>query len=152
MNRLRTSFIHCEKLQRHVRLLLKRGSMYKVYNGNLLYHGCVPLNPDGTFKKVNVYGREYSGKALYDVLESYVRKAFFSLDEKEREKGRDIMWYIWLSENSPLFGKDKMATFERYFLSEKETHKENKNPYFTLREDEDVCNKIFKEFINVCKG
>ncbi len=78
MNRLRTSFIHCEKLQRHVRLLLKRGSMYKVYNGNLLYHGCVPLNPDGTFKKVNVYGREYSGKALYDVLESYVRKAFFS--------------------------------------------------------------------------
>ena len=77
MNRLRTSFIHCEKLQRHVRLLLKRGSMYKVYNGNLLYHGCVPLNPDGTFKKVNVYGREYSGKALYDVLESYVRKAFF---------------------------------------------------------------------------
>ena len=146
MNRLRTSFIHCEKLQRHVRLLLKRGSMYKVYNGNLLYHGCVPLNPDGTFKKVNVYGREYSGKALYDVLESYVRKAFFSLDEKEREKGRDIMWYIWTAPDSPLYGRSKMATFERYFLADKSMHHESKNAYYHLFDKEETADNILKEF------
>ena len=146
MNRLRASFIHCEKLQRHVRLLLKRGSMYKVYNGNLLYHGCVPLNPDGTFKKVNVYGREYSGKALYDVLESYVRKAFFSLDEKEREKGRDIMWYIWTAPDSPLYGRSKMATFERYFLADKSMHHESKNAYYHLFDKEETADNILKEF------
>ena len=146
MSRLRTSFIHCEKLQRHVRLLLKRGSMYKVYNGNLLYHGCVPLNPDGTFKKVNVYGREYSGKALYDVLESYVRKAFFSLDEKEREKGRDIMWYIWTAPDSPLYGRSKMATFERYFLADKSMHHESKNAYYHLFDKEETADNILKEF------
>lgn len=146
MNRLRTPFIHCEKLQRHVRLLLKRGSMYKVYNGNLLYHGCVPLNPDGTFKKVNVYGREYSGKALYDVLESYVRKAFFSLDEKEREKGRDIMWYIWTAPDSPLYGRSKMATFERYFLADKSMHHESKNAYYHLFDKEETADNILKEF------
>lgn len=146
MNRLRISFIHCEKLQRHVRLLLKRGSMYKVYNGNLLYHGCVPLNPDGTFKKVNVYGREYSGKALYDVLESYVRKAFFSLDEKEREKGRDIMWYIWTAPDSPLYGRSKMATFERYFLADKSMHHESKNAYYHLFDKEETADNILKEF------
>ena len=146
MNRLRTAFIHCEKLQRHVRLLLKRGSMYKVYNGNLLYHGCVPLNPDGTFKKVNVYGREYSGKALYDVLESYVRKAFFSLDEKEREKGRDIMWYIWTAPDSPLYGRSKMATFERYFLADKSMHHESKNAYYHLFDKEETADNILKEF------
>ena len=146
MNRLRTSFIHGEKLQRHVRLLLKRGSMYKVYNGNLLYHGCVPLNPDGTFKKVNVYGREYSGKALYDVLESYVRKAFFSLDEKEREKGRDIMWYIWTAPDSPLYGRSKMATFERYFLADKSMHHESKNAYYHLFDKEETADNILKEF------
>ena len=146
MNRRRTSFIHCEKLQRHVRLLLKRGSMYKVYNGNLLYHGCVPLNPDGTFKKVNVYGREYSGKALYDVLESYVRKAFFSLDEKEREKGRDIMWYIWTAPDSPLYGRSKMATFERYFLADKSMHHESKNAYYHLFDKEETADNILKEF------
>lgn len=129
-----------------MRLLLKRGSMYKVYNGNLLYHGCVPLNPDGTFKKVNVYGREYSGKALYDVLESYVRKAFFSLDEKEREKGRDIMWYIWTAPDSPLYGRSKMATFERYFLADKSMHHESKNAYYHLFDKEETADNILKEF------
>ena len=146
MKRLRTSFVHCEKLQRHVRLMLKRGSMYKVYNGNLLYHGCVPLNPDGSFTKVNVYGKEYSGKALYDVLESYVRKAFFSQDEKEREKGRDIMWYIWTAPNSPLYGRSKMATFERYFLADKSMHHESKNAYYHLFDKEETADHILKEF------
>ncbi len=146
MNRLEKAFQNCGKLQEHMRFLLNKGGLYKVHNGNLLYHGCVPLNGDGSFKEVNLFGRAYKGQALYEVLESYVRKGFYALDEKERERGRDIMWYIWLNENSPLFGKNKMATFERYFLSEKELHKEKKNPYYELLEDEDTVNNIMKEF------
>ena len=146
MERLVAAFTNCEKLQRHMRFLLKKGSLYKVHNNNLLYHGCVPLNEDKSFKSVEVYGKEYKGKALYDILESYVRKAFVAIDEEEREKGKDILWFIWSSPGSPLFGKDKMATFERYFLAEKETHKEKKNPYYSLLEDEEVIDNIMKEF------
>lgn len=146
MDRLEKAFLHCEKLQAHMRFLLSKGGLYKVYNQNLLYHGCVPLNQDGTLKPVRVCGRTYKGKALYEVLESYVRKGFFALDRKERERGKDMMWYIWLHENSPLFGKDKMATFERYFLAEKETHREKKNPYYELLEDEAVVDRILREF------
>ena len=97
-------------------------------------------------KSVRLYGRSYKGKSLYEVLESYVRKGFYALNKKEKERGKDMMWYIWLSENSPLFGKDKMATFERYFLAEKETHKEKKNLYYNLLENEKVINMILKEF------
>ena len=146
MERLERAFENCEKLQSHMHFLLNRGGLYKVYNGNLLYHGCVPLKEDGTLKSVRIFGRTYKGKSLYEVLESYVRKGFYAVDPKEKERGRDIMWYIWLSENSPLFGKDKMATFERYFLAEKETHKEKKNPYYLLLEDEKVVERILKEF------
>ena len=146
MARLRSSFVHCEKLQRHVQLLLKKGSMYKVYNGNLLYHGCVPMNEDGTFCKVNIYGKEYSGKALFDVLESYVRKAFFSTDKKEREKGADIIWYIWTAPNSPLYGRKKMATFERYFLEDEKVKVEEKNPYYQMIDKTEIADKILVEF------
>ena len=146
MERLERAFENCEKLQRHMHFLLNKGGLYKVYNGNLLYHGCVPLKEDGNLKSVRIFGRAYKGKGLYEVLESYVRKGFYAMDPKEKERGKDIMWYIWLSENSPLFGKDKMATFERYFLAEKETHKEKKNPYYLLLEDEKVVEKILKEF------
>ena len=146
MERLERAFLNCEKLQRHMRFLLNKGGLYKVYNNNLLYHGCVPLNEDGSLKNVRIYGHSYKGKGLYEVLESYVRKGFYALDGKEKERGKDIMWYIWLSENSPLFGKDKMATFERYFLAEKETHKEKKNPYYCLLENEKVVDRIMDEF------
>lgn len=146
MNRLRTSFAHCEKLQRHVRLMLTRGSMYRVYNGNLLYHGCVPMNEDGSFTKVNIYGRQYSGKALYDVLESYVRKAFFSRNKEEKEKGKDMIWYIWTAPNSPLYGRSKMATFERYFLADKRMHHESKNAYYHLLDRPETADRILKEF------
>lgn len=146
MDRLISAFVNCEKLQRHMKFLLKKGSLYKIYNGNLLYHGCIPLNEDGTFKEVNVYGKSYKGKALYDVLEIYVRKAFMAMDPVEKEKGRDILWFIWSSPSSPLFGKDKMATFERYFIAEKETHEEKKNAYYRFLENDDVAERIFKEF------
>lgn len=146
MERLERAFLHCEKLQKHMHFLLSKGGLYKVYNNNLLYHGCVPLNEDGTLKVVNVYGEIYKGKGLYEVLESYVRKGYHAIDQTERERGKDIMWYIWLSENSPLFGKDKMATFERQFLKEKELHKENKNPYYRLLEKEEIADMIMDEF------
>ena len=146
MERLQKAFIHCEKLQRHMRFLLNKGGLYKVYNNNLLYHGCVPLTENGELKSVRVYGHSYKGKGLYEAMESYVRKGFYALDPREKERGRDLMWYIWLGEGSPLFGKDKMATFERYFLAEKETHKEKKNPYYSMLENEEVVDKILAEF------
>lgn len=146
MERLQAAFEHCEKLQRHMMLLLNKGSIYKVYNNNLLYHGCVLLDENGAFRKVDIYGKTYYGKELYDVLETYVRKAFFARNEMEKEKGKDILWYIWSSPNSPLFGKDKMATFEGYFLEEPETHKEEKNPYYRLLNDENIVNQILREF------
>ncbi len=146
MDRLERAFLGCEKLQEHMRLLLSKGGLYKVHNGNLLYHGCVPLNEDGSLKEIELFGKRYKGRSLYDALDRYVRKGFFAIEPGERENGKDIMWYIWLSSNSPLFGKDKMATFERYFLAEKETHVENKNPYYELLEKEEVINRIFEEF------
>lgn len=147
MERIQSAFEKCEKLQRHVRFLFSNGSLYKVFNGNLLYHGCVPLNDDGTFKKVKVFGKEYSGKALYDILEVYARKGYYSvLDLEERRKGQDILWYIWCNGNSPVFGKDQMATFERYLIKDKETHHEAKNPYYRYIEQEDTVNRILEEF------
>ena len=147
MNRLCMNFLNCDKLQEHIRFLFNKGGLYLCYNSNLLYHGCVPLDEKGNFRKVKIGSKQYSGKELYDVLEYYARKGYYEQDNREEhEYGKDIMWYIWLSENSPLFGKDKMATFERYFLAEKETHKEKKNPYYLLLEDEKVVEKILKEF------
>jgi len=146
MKRLCSSFLHCEKLQRHIQLLLKKGSMYRVYNDNLLYHGCVPMNEDGEFTKVNIYGNYYSGKALFDVLESYVRKAFFASDPVEKEKGADMIWYIWTAPNSPLYGRAKMATFERYFLDDEDVKVEPKNAYYNLINDPKIADKILKEF------
>jgi fructose-1,6-bisphosphatase-3 len=146
MLRLQYSFLHCEKLQRHAKFLLKKGSLYKVYNGNLLYHGCVPMNADGSFTKVNIYGKEYSGKALYDALESYARKAFFSKDKTEKEKGMDMLWYIWTAPNSPIYGRHKMATFEHYFLDDLKMHHESKNAYYKLIDRPETAEKILKEF------
>ena len=146
MERMERAFLGCEKLQEHMRFLLAKGSLYKVYNHNLLYHGCVPLNEDGSLKEVSLFGRKFKGKSLYDALDRYLRKGFFALNEREREDGKDMMWYIWLNPNSPLFGKNKMATFERYFLAEKETHVEKKNPYYYLLEKEEVIDNIMREF------
>lgn len=147
MERLRQAFLRCEKLQSHVRFLFSKGGMYKAHNSNLLYHGCVPMEEDGTFSKVNVFGKEYSGKALYDALENYARKGYYSnQDISEKVKGQDIIWYIWAGPNSPVFGKDKMATFERYFIEDKETHKETKNSYYRLLNEESVLNHILEEF------
>ena len=146
MEPLERAFTGCEKLQEHMRFLLSKGSLYKVHNNNLLYHGCVPLNEDGSLKEVELFGKKFKGRSLYDALDRYVRKGFFAVDSEDWENGKDIMWYIWLNPNSPLFGKDKMATFERYFLAEKETHVEKKNPYYHFLEDPKVISSIMEEF------
>ena len=146
MLRLKSSFRHCEKLQKHVEFLLKRGSLYKIYNGNLLYHGCVPMNEKGEFTKVNIFGKEYSGKALYDVLESYVRKAFFEKYKEIKELGKDMMWYLWTAPNSPIYGRHKMATFERYFVEDASLKDENNNAYYALIEKPEISKKILEEF------
>lgn len=146
MERLGQAFTNCAKLQEHMRFLLNKGSLYKVYNKNLLYHGCVPLTEEGQLKEAEVCGKKCKGAGLYQLLEEYVRKGFYAEEETEREKGRDLMWYIWQGQDSPLFGKDKMATFERYFLKEKETHVEKKNPYYRYLEDPQVVTGILKEF------
>ncbi|MCR4752046.1 MAG: fructose-1,6-bisphosphatase [Eubacterium sp.] len=146
MDKLQTAFLHCDKLHSHMNFLLNKGSLYLVYNNNLLYHGCMPLDENGKLLSVNIYGKKYAGKKLYQELEAHVRKAFFAVDEKERDKGRDILWYIWSGPKSPLFGKTKMATFERYFLAEKETHEEKKNPYYKLIDNAAVMDNILGEF------
>lgn len=146
VERLIQAFTNCERLQRHIRFLYSKGSLYKVYNGNLLYHGCVPFQEDGSFKKVSIYGKEYSGKALYDVLDHYARKGYFAIEPEEKQKGLDILWFIWKNGNSPVFGKSKMTTFERYFVADKSTYHEPKNPYYTLLEKEEIVNKILAEF------
>ncbi len=146
MERIRSAFESCEKLQNHIRLLLDRGGLYKVYNGNLLFHGSVPLNEDGSLKDVEIYGKMYRGRSLYDELEAHVRRAFYSLEKEELEKSRDMLWYIWAGPNSPLFGKDKMTTFERYLIADKDTHKEKKNAYYSMLENEEVVNSLLREF------
>lgn len=146
IDHLRESFIHSERLQKHIGFMFRKGSLYKVYNGNLLYHGCVPLNEDGSFREVEIYGQKYRGKALYEVLEQQARNGYYSDDPEEKAKGLDIFWYIWQGRNSPVYGKDKMATFERYFIADKGPHKEPKNPYYSLYENEEVIDKILAEF------
>lgn len=147
VERLVQAFKRCDKLQKDIRFLFSKGSMYKVYNSNLLFHGCVPMDEEGNFLKVNLFGKEYAGKALYDALDNYARKGYYgNRDSDEKLKGQDIIWYIWAGPKSPVFGKDKMATFERYFLDDKETHKEKKNAYYRLYDREDILNRILIEF------
>ncbi|MBD5463594.1 MAG: fructose-1,6-bisphosphatase [Lachnospiraceae bacterium] len=147
MARLQQAFLKCEKLQRHVRFLYSNGGLYKIHNSNLLYHGCVPLDDEGNFKSVNVDGRKYRGRALYDVLDNYARKGYYAKnDPAGMRKAQDYIWYTWAGPNSPVFGKDKMTTFERYFIEDKEAHKETKNSYYSMLDDEDILNRILKEF------
>ncbi|MBO5525664.1 MAG: fructose-1,6-bisphosphatase [Clostridia bacterium] len=141
-----SAFRSNEKLQRHADFLYARGSMFRIYNGNLLYHGCIPLNRDGSFMSATIGGQTVSGKALCETLELWARKARYSRKKEEKEYGLDVMYFIWSNERSPLYGKDKMTTFERYFLDDSSVKTEVKNPYYALIEDERVVRHIFEEF------
>lgn len=145
--KLKRSFVHSEKFQKHIRFLYSKGGMYLVYNSNLLYHSCIPLNEDGSFKEVGIGDKKYKGKALLDKFDTLAREAyFFKSDSKQKLFAMDMMWYLWCGPDSPEFGKHKMTTFERYFINDKVTHKEDRNPYYKYRDNINLCNNIFKEF------
>lgn len=147
LNTLEASFLKSEKLQKHIRFLFSHGALYDKHNGNLLYHGCIPTNEQGDFEEVEINGAKCKGKALMDYLDDQVRKAYFA-PSKSEEIGRsgDIMWYLWEGGNSPLFGKEKMTTFERLFIADKKSHKEPARPYYKWINDRGFCEKILKEF------
>lgn len=145
MNILKTSFLHSDRLQKHIRFLLSKGSMYKICNGNLLFHGCIPMDEKGEFKNVRIGSKELCGRDLFDEVDSVVRKAYLSKQGHAQDE-KDYMLYLWCGEGSPLYGKDKMAFFEQYYLSDKSLHKEHYNQYYSFSEQADVCCRILKHF------
>ncbi|NEW66758.1 fructose-1,6-bisphosphatase [Carnobacteriaceae bacterium zg-84] len=143
--KLNRSFQNSEKLKRHMDFLLEVGSLYTLYNGNLLYHGCVPLTENEQFASLTLENQKYHGKALFDKFESYVRYSA-AHPHIQDDFSTDMMWYLWTGKYSSLFGKDVMKTFERYFIQDKETHAENKNKYYSARENLETVKMILKEF------
>jgi fructose-1,6-bisphosphatase-3 len=147
MQRLHHSFRVSEKLRKHIRTILTHGCMYNICNQNLLFHASVPLNEDGTLKQVNIMGRQYAGRELMEYIGQLVRSAFQSdTPQEQKQYAKDYFLYLWCGKNSPLFDKSKMATFERYFLTDKATFKEEKGNYFNLRNSEEVCDRILDAF------
>ena len=147
VRKLVKSFKNSEKLQRHIQFLYSKGNIYKIFNDNLLIHGCVPMSMFGEFISVNVNGRELRGKAYLDYVEKVAREGYFEPEGSEkRENGKDFLWYLWCGRNSPIFCKDKMKTFERYYLAEKETWEEVKNPFYNFQNDEHISEKVLREF------
>lgn len=147
LHTLRLSFRHNELLHKHIRFLYTHGSLYKCYNSNLLYHGCIPMKENGSFDELVAEGIAYSGKALMDYVDRKVQNAYFLPEESpEKEDARDFMWYLWCGAKSPVYGKGKMTTFEHYFIEDKSTYKEPMNPYYKLSVKEETCDKIFEEF------
>jgi len=144
INQLSKSFKNNDKLQNDIRFLFNNGSMYLKYNDNLLYHGCVPLEEDWSFSAIKINGNEYKGKDLLDFFDDIIRKSYSY--KYEDVDYRDWLWYLWRGELSPLFGKDKMTTFCRYFTDNKALQKETENPYYEAREKEQICDKILEEF------
>ena len=147
IEKLVQSFKNSEKLQRHIRFLYTNGNLYKVYNNNLLIHGCILMDDDGKFRKIDVDGEILQGKEYFDLIEKRVRQGYFA-DEgsEERKNGMDFLWYLWCGENSPIFCKDSMKTFERYYIEDEETWKEIKNPFYIFSQDENVCKEILEQF------
>ena len=147
VDKLKLSFVHSKELQQHTRFLFSNGSIYLAHDGNLLYHGCIPMEENGEFRDFIVDGKSYHGKDFLDRVDRLARQGYFSTDNPEAKRyGMDTMWFLWCAPQSPLFGKEKMATFERYFVADKATHTEKRNPYYTLRDSEDNARKILAEF------
>ena len=147
IDQLTASFENSEKLQRHIRFLYSKGGMYKCYNGNLLLHGCIPMAADGTLLSFNFDGTPRSGKALFDYCDVAARQAYYyRRGSAERKLGMDFLWFLWAGRNSPIFGRDRMTTFERRLILDKTAWEEPKNAYYTLYESSDVCERLLGEF------
>lgn len=147
MQKLEHSFRTSDKLQRHIQCLLAHGCMYSISNSNLMYHASVPLNYDGTLKEVDIMGKKYKGLSLMKKTGHLIREAFNDDTPKDRKSfARDYIWYLWCGKDSPLFDKDKMTTFERYFLKDKSTYVESKGYYYSYNDDEKVVDMILDDF------
>ena len=147
IEKIHASFINSEKLRKHMRCLFTYGGMYLVCNSNLLYHASIPLNEDGSFRRVSIAGKEYWGRRLLEKVDQLVRTAYFGEEGDEKHSfAKDYVWYLWCGPDAPSFDKDKMATFERYFLTDKDIQRETKGFYYTLRDEVDVCDRILREF------
>ncbi len=144
IDRLQKAFIYNIKLKDHLKFLIESGSMYLTYNANLLLHGCVPMEPDGSLTQIGLFKQPVSGKAAMDAFEREIYRSY--RNRKHSNNNTNIFWYLWCGGQSPLFGKDKMKTFESYMVEAKETHKEKRNPYYSFREDEDKCIALLREF------
>lgn len=139
------SFQHSLQLKSHISFLMKKGSMYKIYNNHLLFHGCIPLGESGDFEPLQINEIRYTGKELLDFFEYHIRESSKNPDIQD-DFSTDLIWYCWNGKLSPLFGKDKMTTLERYFIEDKETHIEKENPYFSYRNSAKICKLILEEF------
>ncbi len=147
IEKITAAFKNCRRLQKHVQFLYAKGSMFLTYNGNLLYHGCIPLHEDGSFMAMELRNKNYSGRVLLEQFEILTREAYVRpAGTKEKKYACDIIWYLWTGAISSLFGKSEMTTFERYFIADKTTHTEEKNPYYKLRNEEVICQQILEEF------
>ena len=147
MDKIYASFLNSEKLRKHMHCLFTNGSMYLVTNSNLLFHASIPLNADGSFKHVKIGQKEYWGKNLLQKADRMLRTAYYEDRDKERKRNAmDYVWYLWCGPDTPTFDKSKMATFERYFVADKETYKEEKGYYYILRDQAEVCDNILREF------
>ena len=144
---LEASILRSDKLQEHIQFLYSHGALYKTLNGNLMFHGCIPFTEDGEFRDVTINGITQHGAKLMEYLDKELRDAYFNPPKgKTRAEAANLMWYLWLGPDSPLFGKDKMTTFERLFIADKATHKEHVVPYYRLINQKDICVKMIRDF------
>lgn len=147
LDKLVASFRQSEKLQQHVRFLYAKGSVYHIENGNLLYHGAVPMTEKGAFAAERFEGRLYAGRALMDYCDERARRGYYAPEgSAARQSGQDFLWYLWCGRLSPLFGRSAMTTFERLYVADKATHTEVKDPYYTWYNEESACRRILAEF------
>ncbi|MCQ5128983.1 fructose-1,6-bisphosphatase [Butyricicoccus faecihominis] len=147
MAQLKNAFLRSEKLQRHIRFLYSKGGLYKCFNGNLLYHGCIPMTEDGQFMQFTFDHKTYSGKALLDYAETVARQGYYAREgTAERQFGKDFLWFLWCGRHSPLFGRDHIATFERRLIADQTIWAEPKNPYYSYYNEDEVCVRILAEF------
>ena len=147
IDQLTASFRHSEKLQRHIRFLYSKGSLYKVFNGNLLFHGCIPMTAEGELMRFSIGCENLSGRAFLDYADLVARRAYYNKPgSPERQFGMDFLWFLWAGRNSPIFGRDRMTTFERRLIVDESTWTEPKNPYYQFYNDPAVCDMLLREF------